>query len=151
MTCWDAHVPTMSHRPGVWAIEERAPEPAAVPPESPARATASPPVERGVSPAGGGAPERRPTPVAAAAADRRSAPTAVAPERRIVPTPEPARDEVLIIASRLKEFVKEEADFNTSAEVLEVLSDLVRRETRDAIRNARAEGRRTVMARDFRR
>jgi hypothetical protein len=63
----------------------------------------------------------------------------------------PAPEEVLIIASRLKDFVRDEAQFNTSADVLDALSTLVRDATRDAIARARTEGRRTVMARDFRR
>jgi histone H3/H4 len=58
---------------------------------------------------------------------------------------------VLIIASRLKDFVRDEAQFNTSADVMEALSTIVRDATRDAIARARVEGRRTVMARDFRR
>jgi len=62
-----------------------------------------------------------------------------------------APDEVLVIASRLKDFVRDEAQFNTSADVLEALSTIVRDATRDAIARARTEGRRTVMARDFRR
>lgn len=57
--------------------------------------------------------------------------------------------EVLIIASRLKEYVTARADFNTSASVMEVLSDHVRIVTDRAIDNARAEGRKTLLDRDF--
>ncbi|GDX80054.1 hypothetical protein LBMAG42_18650 [Deltaproteobacteria bacterium] len=73
-------------------------------------------------------------------------------ERRMIrPAPAPAEpDEVLIIASRLKDFVKAKADYNTSADVMEALSDIVRDATLQAIDHARSEGRRTVMARDFR-
>ncbi|MSQ01133.1 MAG: hypothetical protein EXR71_04450 [Myxococcales bacterium] len=84
--------------------------------------------------------------------DRAPAP-AGAPERRLIRPPsgpvEP--DEVLIIASRLKEFVKDRADFNTAGDVMDALSELVRDATVEAIANARLEGRRTIMARDFRR
>ncbi len=75
----------------------------------------------------------------------------VEPERRIVRGPTSAREpeEVLIVASRLKDYVRDVADFNTSADVMEALSDIVRDATRDAIDRARAEGRRTVMGRDF--
>lgn len=75
------------------------------------------------------------------------------PERRLVRGPAPAADpeEVLIIASRLKDWVRDQSGFNTSADVMEALSDLVRDATRDAILRARAEGRKTVMARDYRR
>ena len=74
------------------------------------------------------------------------------PERRIVrpgDAPAPLPEEVLIVASRLKDFVRDEAQFNTSADVLDALSDIVREATRDAIGRARAAGRKTVMARDF--
>ncbi len=57
--------------------------------------------------------------------------------------------DVLIIASRLKEYVTARADFNTSASVMDVLSDYVRVITDRAIEQARAEGRKTVLDRDF--
>jgi hypothetical protein len=74
-----------------------------------------------------------------------------APRRVLVRGQEPERepDEVLVVASRLKAFVKEKSDFNTSADTLDALSAIIRRETEEAIRRARAAGRRTVMARDF--
>lgn len=61
----------------------------------------------------------------------------------------PVPKDVLIIASRLKEYVTARADFNTSASVMDVLSDYVRVITDRAIDNARAEGRKTVLDRDF--
>jgi hypothetical protein len=57
--------------------------------------------------------------------------------------------EVLIVASRLKEYVQAKSEYNTSASVMDVLSDHVRVITDRAIDNARAEGRRTVLERDF--
>jgi hypothetical protein len=79
------------------------------------------------------------------------------PTRKIISTPTPpgsagkqsAPREVLIIASRLKEFVQARADMNTSAQVVDVLSDYVRIITDRAIDNARAAGRKTLMDRDF--
>lgn len=61
----------------------------------------------------------------------------------------PIPRDVLIIASRLKEYVTAKADFNTAASVMDVLSDYVRVITDHAIDNARAEGRKTVLDRDF--
>lgn len=58
-------------------------------------------------------------------------------------------NDVLIIASRLKEFIQARGDMNTSASVMDVLSDHVRIICDRAIDNARAEGRKTVMDRDF--
>ena len=80
-------------------------------------------------------------------------PRPVEPERRLARPNEPARepDEVLIIASRLKDYIRDQSEFNCSADVMDELSAIVRDLTRDAIRQARAEGRRTVMGRDYRR
>jgi histone H3/H4 len=58
--------------------------------------------------------------------------------------------EVLVVASKLKNYVKVKYDFNTSANVMDRLSDLMRGLVDDAIENARAEGRKTLMDRDFR-
>lgn len=60
-----------------------------------------------------------------------------------------APQEVLIIASRLKDYIQARSDFNTSASVMDVLSDHVRIICDRAIENARADGRKTVMDRDF--
>jgi hypothetical protein len=57
--------------------------------------------------------------------------------------------EVLIVASRLKEYIQARSEFNTSAAVMDVLSDHVRILCDRAIDNARAEGRKTVLDRDF--
>ncbi len=57
--------------------------------------------------------------------------------------------EVLVIASRLKDYIQARADYNTSASVMDVLSEHLRVVCDRAIDNARAEGRKTVMDRDF--
>ena len=57
--------------------------------------------------------------------------------------------EVLIVASRLKEFVRGHSGFSTSDRVLEPLSEIVRRVCEKAIRNAAREGRRTILGRDI--
>jgi histone H3/H4 len=60
----------------------------------------------------------------------------------------PEKD-VLIVASKLKKYVKERAGMNCSADVLEALSDLVRIHANDAIDRAREDSRKTVKGRDF--
>jgi histone H3/H4 len=62
-----------------------------------------------------------------------------------------ADDEILIVASRLKAYIDRKSGMKTSADVLPVLSDMVREAASLAIENARDDGRRTVKARDFRR
>ena len=57
--------------------------------------------------------------------------------------------EILIVASKLKQFIKEKYDMNTSAAVMEILSEKVRDLTDLAVDKARAEGRKTLMDRDF--
>lgn len=60
-----------------------------------------------------------------------------------------APQEVLVIASRLKDYIQARSEFNTSASVMDVLSDHLRILCDRAIDNARADGRKTVMDRDF--
>ena len=62
--------------------------------------------------------------------------------------PDPAPHEVLIVASRLKDYVRGRSGYNTSDRVLEPLSEIVRRAVDQAIENARREGRMTVLDRD---
>lgn len=57
--------------------------------------------------------------------------------------------EVLVIASRLKEYIHARSEYNTSGSVMDVLSDHLRIVCDRAIDNARSDGRKTVMDRDF--
>lgn len=57
--------------------------------------------------------------------------------------------EVLIVASRLKEYIHAQSGFKTSDRVLSPLSDIVRRVCDEAIKNAAREGRMTVLDRDL--
>ena len=73
--------------------------------------------------------------------------------RRRVAASEPAAAsgpprEVLVVASRLKDYVRAKSGYNTSDRVLAPLSDIVRRIADEAIANARREGRQTVLDRD---
>ena len=90
-------------------------------------------------------------------APRTAAPAEVSPgsgKRRLVrpepavPKPDGTTEDVLIIASRLKDYVREKSGYNTSDRALGPLSDIVRRVCDEAIRNAQREGRRTVLDRD---
>lgn len=58
-------------------------------------------------------------------------------------------NEVLVIASRLKDYISETSGMNTSAQVMDVLSDYLRLLADRAVDSARADGRKTVMDRDF--
>ena len=77
-------------------------------------------------------------------------------QRRIVrppqftPTAAPAPAEVLIVGSRLKDYIRvKSGGYNTSDRVFEPLSEIVRRVCDQAIENARRDGRMTVLDRDI--
>lgn len=57
--------------------------------------------------------------------------------------------EVLVVASKLKNYIRSKSGMNTSASVMEKLSEQVRNLCDRAIERARADGRKTVMDRDF--
>lgn len=57
--------------------------------------------------------------------------------------------EILIVASKLKQYIKTHSDLSTSAQVMEVLSDRIRNLCDEAIQKARQDGRKTVLDRDF--
>jgi hypothetical protein len=58
-------------------------------------------------------------------------------------------NEVLVVASKVKSYIKAQGDMKTSSAVLAVLSDRIRSLCKQAIDNARNDGRKTVLDRDF--
>jgi len=127
--CWDAHVPGARHR-DAWAEKERA-------------------------------PSREAAAAREAAVSSEAAPAAgVATVRRVVTTAAPAQaaadepgggdsDEVLVVVSKLKKYIKDRAGMNTSTDVATPLSDHLRRVSDAAITVAKNDGRKTVLERDF--
>ena len=67
---------------------------------------------------------------------------------RAASTPD-LKGEVLIVVSKLKDYVRAQSDLRTSDELPGVLSEEVRRICLFAIENARKDGRKTVMGRDI--
>lgn len=57
--------------------------------------------------------------------------------------------EVLVVVSKMKQYIRDVSEFNTAEDVNQIVSELIRVECDKAIVRARAEGRKTVMARDF--
>jgi len=124
VSCWDGHLAVVRHRES-WALERRAPSRAEWEREQASAAT----------------------PTVAASPTERS-------PRRILPPPEPREpdpneQDVLIVISKLKNYVRARSGFNTSDRVADPLSDAVRTLCDRAIEKARAEGRKTVLDRDF--
>lgn len=125
VSCWEVHLPSARHREA-WAVEKRAPasaaEAAAGSERTPRRRSVvrKPPQSEATSPA--------------------AAPRPPARQRK--------EEAVLVIASRMKDYVREQAGFNTSDRVLQPLSRIVRRALDEAIENARRDERKTVLDRD---
>jgi hypothetical protein len=121
--CFERHLPAARHK-DAGAVEKKAPlRPDSADPTS--------------SSASGSAPAR----VFAS-----TSPAGVRPASSASPS---APREVLVIASRLKDYIHARSEYNTSSSVMDVLSDHLRVICQHAIDNARAEGRKTVMDRDF--
>ncbi len=57
--------------------------------------------------------------------------------------------EVLVVTSKVKKYIKENGDCNTSAETIDVLSKAIERLCTKGYESAKADGRKTVMARDI--
>ncbi len=129
VSCWEAHLPTMRHREA-YAVEKRAPTAEA------ARAEADPPARSAPS-----AVKSAPSPSAPSV--RRQVVTVARDERDDLP-----RD-ILIVASKLKKYIRARSGMNTSDGVMAVLSDHVRRLCDQAIRNAGTAERKTVLDRDI--
>ncbi len=122
--CWDAHLPTYRHK-DAWAEERMSPRSAAevAPQALSATVTASvPPTKTKES------PMSEETPKAAEGT---------------------TGEDVLIVASKLKSYIRAKSGMNTSANVVDVLSGKVRKLADQAIAKAQSEGRKTVMDRDF--
>ena len=58
-------------------------------------------------------------------------------------------NEILVVASKLKNYIRDKSGMNTSASVMAVVSDRIRQMCDQAIENARNDKRKTVKARDF--
>ena len=57
--------------------------------------------------------------------------------------------EVLVVTSKLKKYIRSSAGLSTAANVAPALSDAIRNMCDQAIENAKADKRKTVMDRDF--
>ena len=123
VSCWAAHVPVYRHR-DAWALEKTSPSREEFMKEQASQSESSPSSSTS-------------TPRESVSMNSSSASSQNLPQ------------EILIVASKLKDYIKKSADMNTSAEVMEVLSDKVRALCDQATIKARQEGRKTVMARDF--
>jgi histone H3/H4 len=137
--CWDAHVPLYNHRES-WAIESRAPRVKEVEEEASAPKTSTPSTPR---------PQKN-------LSEREKFIQSVGSDaydedfnERETQMTEGNEKEVLVVASKLKNYIRNKSGMNTSAAVVDVLSDRIRDLCDQAIEAAKRDGRKTVMDRDF--
>lgn len=60
-----------------------------------------------------------------------------------------SENEVLVVVSKLKNYIRDKSEMNTAGSVAPKISDIVRRLCDQAIESARKDGRKTVMEKDF--
>lgn len=58
-------------------------------------------------------------------------------------------NEILVVVSKVKAYIKSQADMNVSDEIMDILSHRIRYFCDQAIKNAQADGRKTVQDRDM--
>ena len=56
---------------------------------------------------------------------------------------------VLVVTSKVKKFIKDQSNFNTSSETINALSKAIEQLCKNGIEKAKSENRKTVMARDI--
>ncbi|HEY4105253.1 MAG TPA: hypothetical protein VGM44_15255 [Polyangiaceae bacterium] len=127
LACWDAHVPEAKHR-DAWA------EPVKAPTREQLRAEEREAEER----------EER-----VKARENTMSEEAEKRRRIIGAAGEELPKDVLVVVSKLKAYIKARSGMNTSDAVTEVLSDRIRSLCDAAIEVAHADGRKTVLDRDF--
>ncbi len=128
VSCWEVHLPIARHRKA-WALEKQAPRTL-----QPAEAVTPPkPREpRRIIPA-----TTRPTVGGSNSTSLLSTDAA------------DIADEILVVSSRLKDYVRKRSGFNTSERVLGPLSAILRQVVDEAIQNAARDERKTVLDRDI--
>ncbi len=128
VSCWEIHLPVARHREA-WAEERTAPRTPQAAPEA-----AAPEARPGAATAKDPSP-RRPL----------VRPSQSEPKSRADDVPK----EILIVASRLKDYVRARSGYKTSERALAPLSDIVRKAVDEAIRRAGEDERKTVLDRDI--
>ncbi|HXU00109.1 MAG TPA: hypothetical protein VN903_03915 [Polyangia bacterium] len=144
VSCWDSHVATLRHR-DAWAVEARAPGRGET-----VREVRHEPAPREVAPV-----VRQPAPAPRPSMSSAPSPSPSSPRPSVTAhAGGPAlsnkydHDEILVVVSKVKKYIRDRSDMNTSDAVAEALGAHVRKVCDDAIRNAVRDGRKTVLDRD---
>ena len=138
--CWDSHLATLRHREA-WAVEARAPDR-----EEHRRQQAAEVRESA-------RPTSSPAPVTTARLvlpppERPSGPSATAHAGGPALSSNYDHDDVLVVISKVKKYIRDRSGMNTSDGIVEALGDHVRSICDEAIRAAARDGRKTVLDRD---
>jgi histone H3/H4 len=84
-------------------------------------------------------------------------PAPVGGQRRIIASSTPSvsaalkkdENEILVVVSKVKAYIKSQADMNVSDEIMDILSHRIRYFCDQAIKHAQADGRKTVQDKDM--
>ena len=145
VSCWEVHLPIANHRES-WAVEEKAPGTGSFIEDTnreSARATRGSVSRR--------APKPRPKPDVVPVSRSAGSHEASRPAPQSPPAEREAHaveQELLVIVSRMKEYIRWKSGFNTSDRVAGPLSDIVRKACNEAIQAAERDERKTVLDRD---
>jgi hypothetical protein len=140
--CWDSHVATLHHR-DAWAVEARAPSRGEA-----AREMHDEPAPRPPAPAPAARPSTPAPPIAASPPPRPAAASVTAHAGGAPLSNKYENDDILVVVSKVKKYIRDRSGMNTSDAVAEALGAHVRRVCDDAIRNAARDERKTVLDRD---
>lgn len=132
--CWEVHLPGARHR-DAGAVEKKSP--------AVAEAVVS------VAPSGVSLPAANSQPQRRLIMNSGSSSSGVSLSQPAGLKKSTMDHEVLVVVSKMKQYIRDISEMNTSDEVSQKLSDLIRKQCEEAVENARADGRKTVMARDF--
>lgn len=157
LPCWEAHVPEARHR-DAWAEEQKAPSRAAYLAEQEANNASVAAVAARIvgavnsTASSSGEPPRAARIIGAASSAASESPRVariVGGPSSAAPSPESDDDEILVVVSKLKKYIRDRSGMNTSDTAMAPLSEHLRSLCREAIRHAAEDGRKTVMDRDF--
>jgi hypothetical protein len=125
--CWDAHLPGARHRDGAGAIEEKAPSMAEAAEELQDRESPPRPVRR--------------VPQVSENIEQS--------EPSFQENPARQETEILVVASKVKKYIRETSGMNTSSSTMEALTRAIIALCDKGVENARADERKTLMDRDI--
>ena len=141
VSCWEVHLPVANHREA-WALEKTAPSSGSYI-EDTIRQSAK------VSNRASSPRSSRPALEPVSRSDGAREPRHIVPKAPPAARQTDAREkEILVVVSRMKDYIRWKSGFNTSDRAAVPLSEIIRKACDEAIRTAQRDGRKTVLDRD---